>query len=103
MFLLYKPNVKIFNKIFIITEYGTNITINVPITINGPKGIYSSVFFILVTSKNILKIAPIRNERSDIIIIFVKPKYKPSAPINLTSPRPIASFPYTKPTKKCDC
>ena len=54
--------------------------INVPITINGPNGMYSSDFFILVTSKNILKIAPIKNERSATIIIFVKPKYRPSAP-----------------------
>jgi len=31
------------------------------ITINGPNGMYSSVFFILVASKTILIIAPNKN------------------------------------------
>ena len=61
--------------------------------IKGPNGIYSSVFFILVTSKNMLEIAPIKNEISAMIIIFVSPKYNPNAPINFTSPKPIASLP----------
>lgn len=69
-----------FNKVFIIKVFGTNIVINVLITINGPNGIYSSVFFILVISKMMLKIAPIKNEISDIIIILLNPKYNPSAP-----------------------
>ena len=92
-FLLYNPSVKIFNSIFTIIEYGTKITTKTLTAIKGPNGIYSSVFFILVTSKNMLEIAPIKNEISAMIIIFVSPKYNPNAPINFTSPKPIASLP----------
>lgn len=67
---------------------------------NGPNGIYSLLFFILLTSKKILITAANKNAISDIVIIFVKPKYKPSAPMNLTSPKPIASFPATNPPIK---
>lgn len=79
--------------------YGTNIVIYVAITINGPKGIYSSAFFVFVITINKLMIAPIKNEIKETIIILVNPKYKPSAPINFTSPNPIAFFPYTIPPK----
>ena len=47
-----------------------------------------------------LIIAQIKNDTNDTIIIFVSPKYNPSAPISFTSPSPIASFPYTKPPKR---
>lgn len=67
------------------------------ITINGPNGIYSLLFFILLTSKKTLITAANRNAIRDIVMIFASPKYSPRAPINLTSPKPIASFPATKP------
>jgi hypothetical protein len=38
--------------------------------IKGPNGIYSSIFLILVTNKNMLKIAPIKNDITAIAIIF---------------------------------
>ena len=75
-----------FNKTNKIVSYGINIIINVAITINGPKAIYSSIFLILVIINNILSIAPIKNESKAIIIIFVRPKYSPKAPISFTSP-----------------
>ena len=78
---------------FFICSNGTYILRNVAITINGPKGIYSSDFFNFVTSNIMLSIAPIRNETNVIIIIFDNPKYNPNAPINFTSPKPMASFP----------
>ena len=53
------------------------ILINVAITINGPKGMYSSDFFIFVINKITLNIAPIRKETNVIIIIFDKPKKSP--------------------------
>ena len=46
------------------------------ITINGPKGIYSSVFFFLVAIKPILIIAPSKKAINEITIIPPKPKYK---------------------------
>ena len=67
--------------------------INVAITINGPNGIYSSDFFIFVISNTILSIAPIKNETNVITTMLESPKNNPNAPINLTSPNPIASFP----------
>ena len=54
---------------------------------------YSSDFFIFVANNIILRIAPIKKETSVMIIILDKPKYKPNAPINFTSPNPMASFP----------
>ena len=48
--------------------------INVPITINGPNGMYSLDFFIFETNSTILKIAPIKNDNSVIIMIFDSPK-----------------------------
>ena len=44
-----------------------------------------------------LSIAPIKNDSSVITIMFDRPKYIPNAPISFTSPKPIASFPYTSP------
>ena len=70
---------------------------NVPITIKGPNGMYSSIFLIFVVNNITLNIAPIKNETSVIAIIFDKPKYNPNAPISFTSPNPIASFPYIAP------
>ncbi len=54
---------------------------------------YSSDFFILVANKMILSMAPIKKETNVMIIILDKPKNNPNAPISLTSPNPIASFP----------
>ncbi len=42
---LYNPTEKITNNACFITSNGTNILIKVPNTINGPNGIYSSIFF----------------------------------------------------------
>jgi len=63
------PNMKYFyniengynNKI----SNGTNMTINDAIIINGPNGIYSSLFFFLETSKIILITAPNKNAISE--------------------------------------
>ena len=89
-----------FINIIVIVLYGTNITINVAITINGPNAMYWSIFLIFVARKMILKIAPIKKDNNVIMIIFVNPKYSPNAPISLTSPSPIASLPYISPPKR---
>ena len=68
--------------------------ISAAITINGPKGIYSFDFFTLNTINIIPIIAPNKNDVKDIKAVFTNPKYKPSAAMNFTSPKPIASFPY---------
>lgn len=52
---------------------------NVPRTINGPNGIYSSIFFIFVANNIILNIAPIKNDTNVITIIFDNPKYSPNS------------------------
>ena len=62
------------NNIFFIVSKGTYILINVPMTMNGPNGIYSLDFFIFVTNKIMLKIAPIKKDNSVITIIFDNPK-----------------------------
>ena len=49
---------------FFIVSNGTYILINVPITINGPNGIYSLDFLIFVINSNTLNIAPIKNDNS---------------------------------------
>lgn len=89
-----------FSNIFNKNPYGTNKTMNEAITINGPNGIYSSVVFIFVNNNMTLITAPIKKAITDIIIILENPKYNPSAPINLTSPNPIASFPAINPPSK---
>ena len=53
--------------------------INVPNTINGPNGIYSSIFLIFVANKSILNIAPIKNDINVITIILDNPKYNPKS------------------------
>ena len=58
---------------------------------------YSLFFFIFVASKNILITAAIRNAISAMITMYIRPKNKPNAPMNLTSPNPIASFPAISP------
>ena len=63
-----------FNNIIVIVLYGTNITINVAITINGPNAMYWSIFLIFVARKIMLKIAPIKKDNNVIMIIFVNPK-----------------------------
>jgi len=88
--------VNITKSVFNNISNGTNILINVAITINGPNGIYSFDFFILVTINIIPNIAPIKNDIADIAKIFDTPKYSPNAPISFTSPNPNASFPYIK-------
>ena len=50
---------------------------NVPNTIKGPNGMYSSIFLILVINNIILSIAPIKNDSNVIAIIFESPKYIP--------------------------
>ena len=45
----------------------------------------------------ILIIAANKKARTETIIIFIHPKNSPSAPINLTSPNPIASLPAINP------
>ena len=57
------PNENINNNADNIVLNGTTIAINVAITINGPNGMYSSVFFIFVANKNMLIIAQIKNKR----------------------------------------
>ena len=76
------PNVKIYINVFFICSNGIYMLINVAITMNGPNGMYSSDFFIFVTNKPILKMAPIKNDTSVIIIMLDNPKYNPKAPIN---------------------
>ena len=56
---------------------GTNIAISVAITINGPNGIYSFDFFILVTINIMLSTAPIKNDITAIAIIPCHPKNSP--------------------------
>ena len=85
------------NNVVKSNEVGTNIAIIALITINGPKGIYSSAFFFLETNIIILITAANKNAITATIIIFIHPKNKPKAPINLTSPNPIASFPAMRP------
>ena len=84
---------KIFIKMFFIVSNGTYILINVPITINGPNGIYSLDFLIFVINSNTLNIAPIKNDNSVITMIFDSPNSNPNDAISFTSPNPIASFP----------
>ena len=50
---------------------------NVPNTIKGPNGMYSSIFLIFVINNIILSIAPIKNDSNVIAIIFESPKYIP--------------------------
>ena len=69
---------------------------------NGPNGMYSSDFFILLTNNIILRIAPIKNDTNVTAIILYCPKNNPKAPISFTSPNPIASFPYIAPTYQCN-
>lgn len=76
---------------------GTNMSIKHAITMNGPNGMYSLFFFIFVTNKNMLITAANRNAIRVIVTIFANPKYSPSAPMNFTSPNPIASFPAINP------
>ena len=45
---MYNPNVNILNNVVKSNEVGTNIAIIALITINGPKGIYSSAFFFII-------------------------------------------------------
>ena len=49
--------------------------------------------FLFLISNTILSIAPIKNETNVITTMLESPKNNPNAPINLTSPNPIASFP----------
>ena len=42
-------------------------------------------------------IAASKNDNTEIDIIFIHPKNKPKAPMNFTSPNPIASFPAINP------
>ena len=53
---------KIFINIPIRLADGTNIDINAPTTINGPNGMYSSIFLIFVINNITLNTAPIKNE-----------------------------------------
>ena len=62
---------------FFIVSNGTYILINVPITINGPNGIYSLDFLIFVINSNTLNIAPIKNDNSVITMIFDSPNSNP--------------------------
>ncbi len=96
-YTLHIPNVNTLHNIITNILYGTNVVIKAAITINGPNGMYSSVFFFFVARRNMLIIAPSKNAIKDIIIIPLRPKYKPNAPISLTSPKPIASFPAINP------
>ena len=63
---------------------------------NGPNGIYSSVFFLFTINNIILNIEPTKNAIIDIAIILLHPKNSPKAPTNFTSPNPTASFPDIK-------
>ena len=94
---LYVPSVNILINTKNNTLNGTNIAIIVAITINGPNGIYSSPVFLLQIINATPIIAPNKKAISEIIIIVLQPKNKPSAPISFTSPNPIASFPAIKP------
>ena len=76
---------------------GTNIAITADITINGPNGMYSSLFFFFLNISVIPTIAPSKNAIREIIIMVLHPKNNPSPPINFTSPKPIASFPAISP------
>ena len=90
------PSVNIVISVFANKLNGTNILINVEITINGPNGIYSSDFLILVTIRITPITAPIKNDIIEINPILATPKYSPNAPINFTSPSPNVSFLYIK-------
>ena len=69
--------------------------IKLAITIKGPKGMYSLIFFFFAIINIILIIAPIKNEIIDIANILEEPKNNPKAAISFTSPNPIESFPDT--------
>ena len=59
----------------------------------GPKAIYSSFFLkikFLIINTNIEKMAAIKNANNEICAILLAPKNKPKAPMNFTSPSPIA-------------
>lgn len=67
-----------------------------PITKNGPNGIYSSLLFkikTLISKTKIETMAPTKNANNETCAMPLTPKYKPIAPMNFTSPSPIASLP----------
>ena len=59
---------------------GTNIAITADITINGPNGIYSSLFFFFLNISVIPTIAPSKNAIREIIIMVLHPKNNPNPP-----------------------
>ena len=93
MYAPYKPNVNIFINTNFNNSNGTYILINAAIAINGPNGMYSLVFFLFTNNRTILRIAPMKNDKSVIIIVLENPKNSPSAATNFTAPNPIVSFP----------
>ena len=94
------PKVKIFNIIVTSKSNGVKITTKQLATMNGPNGIYSFTFFLLIIKIPILIIAANKKASTEIMIILIQPKNKPSAPMNFTSPKPIASFPAINPPIK---
>ena len=73
------PKVNISNSNNFICSNGTYILINVANTINGPNGMYSSDFLILVINKTMLRIAPIKKDTSVIIMMLDNPKNNPKS------------------------
>jgi hypothetical protein len=63
-----------------------------PKTMNGPKGIASSLFLIFVVIKIIPINAPKKNPKKSEIMIYLQPMKAPIIAASLTSPPPIASF-----------
>ena len=71
-----------------------------PKTINGPKGIASSLFLIFDKIKIIPANAPKKNPENREITIYLQPKKAPIIAASFTSPPPIASFlKITEPAK----
>lgn len=68
------PRVNILARTVKIILNGTSIFIKQAITINGPNGMYSFFFFILVASRKTLIIAANKNAISIIVIVFASPK-----------------------------
>ena len=63
-----------------------------PKIINGPKGITSSLFLILLAIKIIPVSAPKKNPKKSEMMIYLQPRKAPIMAASLTSPPPIASF-----------
>ena len=64
-------------------------------TKNGPNGMYSSVDFNIIILTNIIAIeitVAKKNANNEISAILENPKYRPNAPINLTSPKSHSFF-----------